>query len=140
MHLSCVNTISSAAATDHWSGHKNKTSTNTGGWGGRNANFRWLGGGEDILEKKTGSCMICSLSVLHVLMHLCNYERKKMTGQDYNAALGIYTFLSTGIGCQQAKISPRIILHPLQISHISVKSDARNKVNAVARRTILSGS
>lgn len=30
MHLSCVNTSSSAAATDHWSGRKNKASTNTG--------------------------------------------------------------------------------------------------------------
>lgn len=29
MHLSCVNTSSSAAATDHWSGRKNKASTNT---------------------------------------------------------------------------------------------------------------
>lgn len=35
------------------------------------------GGGDIYMEKKTGSCMICFLSVLHMLEHLCNYKRTK---------------------------------------------------------------
>lgn len=64
MHLSCVDTSSSAVATDHWSGHKNKASTNTGQGGRQLVEKRKTG--LEVTEKKESTVRVAKTSPSNV--------------------------------------------------------------------------
>lgn len=72
MHLSCVDTSSSAVATDHWSGHKNKASTNTGQGGRQLVEKRKTG--MEVTEKKRIDYASCQDSNGHMFGIFSNFE------------------------------------------------------------------
>lgn len=74
MHLSCVDTSSSAVATDHWSGHKNKAITNTGQGGRQLVEKRKTGMEVTVKKESTMQVAKTSPSTVHMFGIFSNFE------------------------------------------------------------------